>query len=189
MEERRNSSVRTISFVMLVTLLGKVMGLYRDRLLAVHYGVSMEANAFFTASCIPRAFFDAVFASSIASCFIPVFSERLEKQGREAARRFANSFLTAVTLLTAALTALGMLFPQALVAVFADYSDPALNSLAASLTRVMFPTVVFSGVAFSLVATITEGLRLDDIVKSTGSQIRAVHFNEKGDLVAAVERK
>ena len=45
------------------------------------------------------------------------------------------------------------------------------------------------GVAFSLVATITEGLRLDDIVKSTGSQIRAVHFNEKGDLVAAVERK
>ena len=151
MEERRNSSVRTISFVMLVTLLGKVMGLYRDRLLAVHYGVSMEANAFFTASRIPRVFFDAVFASAIASCFIPVFSERLEKQGREAARRFANSFLTAVTLLTAALTALGMLFPQALVAVFADYSDPALNSLAASLTRVMFPTVVFSGVAFSLV--------------------------------------
>ena len=45
------------------------------------------------------------------------------------------------------------------------------------------------GVAFSLVASITESLRLDDIVKSTGSQIRAVHFNEKGDLVAAVENK
>ena len=40
-----------------------------------------------------------------------------------------------------------------------------------------------------LFRSITEGLRLDDIVKSTGSQIRAVHFNEKGDLVAAVERK
>ena len=44
------------------------------------------------------------------------------------------------------------------------------------------------GVAFSLVSTISEGLRLDDIVKSTGSQIRAVYFNEKGDLVAAVEK-
>ena len=42
------------------------------------------------------------------------------------------------------------------------------------------------GVAFSLVSTVTEGLRLDEIAKSTGSQIRAVHFNEKGDLVAAV---
>jgi ATP-dependent RNA helicase DeaD len=39
------------------------------------------------------------------------------------------------------------------------------------------------------VASITESLRLDDIVKSTGSQIRAVHFNEKGDLVAAAENK
>ena len=45
------------------------------------------------------------------------------------------------------------------------------------------------GVAFSLVASISEGLRLDDIAKSTGSQIRAVYFNEKGDLVAAMENK
>ena len=45
------------------------------------------------------------------------------------------------------------------------------------------------GVAFSLVASISEGLRLDDIVKSTGSQIRTVYFNEKGDLVAAAENK
>ena len=43
------------------------------------------------------------------------------------------------------------------------------------------------GVAFSLVASVTEGIRLDDIKKSTGSQIRTVDFNEKGDLVAAVE--
>ena len=42
------------------------------------------------------------------------------------------------------------------------------------------------GTAFSLVATIAEGLRLDEIAKVTGSQIRPVHFNEKGDLVAAV---
>ena len=41
------------------------------------------------------------------------------------------------------------------------------------------------GVAFSLVSTIAEGLRLDEIAKVTGSQIRPVHFNERGDLVAA----
>ena len=44
------------------------------------------------------------------------------------------------------------------------------------------------GVAFSLVSPITEGLRLDDIQKVTGSDIRKVYFNERGDLVAAVER-
>ncbi|MCI8422297.1 MAG: DEAD/DEAH box helicase [Lawsonibacter sp.] len=44
------------------------------------------------------------------------------------------------------------------------------------------------GVAFSLVASIAEGLRLDEIVRITGSQVRHVHFNENGDLVAAVEK-
>ena len=41
------------------------------------------------------------------------------------------------------------------------------------------------GVAFSLVSSVTESIRLDDIKKATGSQIRTVHFNDHGDLVAA----
>jgi ATP-dependent RNA helicase DeaD len=45
------------------------------------------------------------------------------------------------------------------------------------------------GVAFSLVSSITEGIRLDEIKKATGSDIREVYFNERGDLVAAAEGK
>ena len=44
------------------------------------------------------------------------------------------------------------------------------------------------GVAFSLVATVTEGIKLDEIKKLTGNDIRKVYFNERGDLVAAAER-
>ena len=109
---------------MAVTLIGKVLGLYRDRLLAVHYSTGAAANAFFTASRIPRVFFDAVFASAIAACFIPVFSEYLEKKGKQEAFRFASSFITAIVLLTGALTLAGMAFPQPLVAFFADYGQP-----------------------------------------------------------------
>ena len=117
MAPKRDNTARTISWVMAITLIGKVMGLYRDRLLAVRYSVGMEANAFFTASRIPRVFFDAVFASAIAACFIPVFSEYLEKQGRKEAERFAGQFVTVILLLTGGLSILGMLFPQPLVAL------------------------------------------------------------------------
>ena len=44
------------------------------------------------------------------------------------------------------------------------------------------------GVAFSLVSSVPESVRLDEIKKNTGNDIRAVRFNEKGDLVAAVRR-
>ena len=40
------------------------------------------------------------------------------------------------------------------------------------------------GVAFSLVSSVTEGLRLDEIRKNTGNEIVFVRFNERGDLVA-----
>lgn len=154
LEERHDNAARTVSFVMAITLIGKVLGLYRDRLLAVHYSTGPAANAFFTASRIPRVFFDAVFASAIAACFIPVFSEYLEKKGKQEALRFAGSFLTVVVLLTGGLTLAGMAFPGPFVALFADYSDPQTTALAVSLTRVMFPTVLFSGAAFSLVGVL-----------------------------------
>ena len=118
--EERNSAAKTVSLVMAVTLAGKALGLYRDRLLAVRYSTGPAANAFFTASRIPRVFFDAVFASAVAACFIPVFSEYLEKRGRQEAFRFAGVFLTVIALLTGALTLVGMAFPQPLVALFAD---------------------------------------------------------------------
>ena len=154
MERKQGGAARTISFMMLVTLVGKALGLYRDRLLAVHYSTGPAANAFFTASRIPRVFFDAVFASAIAACFIPVYSEFLEKKGKEEANRFAGRFITVIALLTGVFTLVGMAFPQPFVALFADYADPKTTALAVSLTRVMFPTVLFSGIAFSLVGVL-----------------------------------
>ena len=50
-------ATRTISIVMVITLIGKILGLYRDHLMAVHYGTAgMEAKAFYVASRIPRVF-------------------------------------------------------------------------------------------------------------------------------------
>lgn len=53
-----------------------------------------------------------MFASAIAACFIPVFSEFLEKKGRKEAFRFAGNFITVMALLTGACTLIGMLFPR-----------------------------------------------------------------------------
>lgn len=151
MAKDRDNSAKTVSVMMIITLAGKVLGLYRDHLLAERYGIGMEASAFYTASRIPRVFFDAVFASAITSCFIPVFSEYLTKKGREEAFRFSGRFITVMALLTAVLSGLGMAFAGPLVALFADGYDSHTAALAASLTRVMFPTVLFTGIAFSFV--------------------------------------
>ncbi len=152
MAQEKDHSTRTISIVMVITLVGKVLGLFRDHLMAVHYGTAgVEAKAFYVASRIPRVFFDVVFASAIAACFIPVFSQYLTQQGKKEAFRFGGNFLSVMTLLTALLTVLGVVFAGPLVTLFADGYDGETAALAVSLTRVMFPTVLFTGVAFSFV--------------------------------------
>lgn len=45
MEERQDHATRTISIVMIIALVGKVLGLYRDHLLAVYYGTGKIGRA------------------------------------------------------------------------------------------------------------------------------------------------
>lgn len=151
MAEKSRNSVKTISLVVVLTLAGKILGLFRDRLMTINYGGGMETNAFLTASRIPRVFFDAIFASAIAASFIPIFSEYLTKKGKREAFLFSGNFITVIGLIALVLTAAGMIFAEELVTLFADGYDAQTAALSASLTRMMFPTVLFTGVAFSFV--------------------------------------
>lgn len=154
MEKKKRGAVWTVGLMMVITLGGKVLGLLRDRLLTVNYGSGPEANAFLTASRIPRVFFDTVFASAISACLIPVLGEVLEKRGKKDAFRFAGNFMTVMALLCAVLTVLGTVFAPFLTSIFADGYDAETAALCADLTRIMMPTVLFTGLAFCFVGVL-----------------------------------
>lgn len=151
MAEKNNNPVKTISLVMILMLIGKLLGLLRDRLLPIYYGSGIETNAFLTASRIPRVFFDIIFASAVAASFIPVFSEHVIKKGKRDAIIFSGNFITVVGLFSLILTALGIIFASPLVRLFADGYDAETTALCVSLTRMLFPTVLLTGIAFSFV--------------------------------------
>lgn len=148
---KEKNVLKTINYIILITLIGKLMGLYRDRLIAVTFGTGMDANAFLTASLIPRVFFDVVFASAITSCFIPIFNEYLTKDGEKRGFFFAHSFITLMICATAVITALGMVFSGVLVNLFGEGFNAATADLCRQLLIYMFPTVIFTGVAFAFV--------------------------------------
>ena len=57
MSDSNERTVRAATTMMIITLVGKILGLVREMLLASNYGSGMEAIAFQTASRIPRVFF------------------------------------------------------------------------------------------------------------------------------------
>lgn len=150
-EEQKKKNIRTVGVMMALTLLGKVLGLLRDMLLGHTFATGMAATAFLTASRIPRNFFDAIFASAVSASFIPVFNEYLERRGREEAFRLSSAFINLMTLLTATLSVLGMIFAAPITALLADGFDAETAALCASLLRILFPLMLFTGLAFSLV--------------------------------------
>ncbi len=153
-EPKEKSHLKTVGLIMVITLLGKVLGLVRDMFLGHNFGTGMESMAFQVASRIPRTFFDAIFASAISASFIPVFSNVMELRGKKAAFRLSHAFFTWIGLLTAALAALGMLFAEPIVQVLGGGFDAETAALCASLLRILFPTVFFTGVAFSMVGVL-----------------------------------
>ena len=145
---------QTVGLIMVITFIGKVMGLIRDMLMGHNFATGAASNAFQTASQIPRNFFDAVFASAISASFIPVFNETLEKDGKDEAFRLSRSFFTLMGLLTLLLSALGMLFAPQLTGLLATGFDEETAALCTNLLRMLFPTVFFTGLAFSMVGVL-----------------------------------
>lgn len=154
MSEKNKNAVKLVGFIMIITLMGKVLGLFRDQLLAWNYGVGVEANAFTSASRIPRIFFDAVFASAVSSSFIPVFNEYLEKDGKKKTFEFSNNFISIVILVTALMTVFGIVFAPFLQNVFAGGFEGETARLCTELLRILFPMLIFTGVAFSYVGVL-----------------------------------
>ncbi len=154
MEEKPKNHLKTVGLIMMITLIGKVLGLVRDMFLGHNFGTGMESAAFQVASRIPRTFFDAIFASAISASFIPVFGSAMELRGKEDAFRLSRAFFTWVGLLTAVFSLMGIAFAEPIVGLLADGFDEETAALCTSLLRILFPTVFFTGLAFSMVGVL-----------------------------------
>lgn len=143
--------LKTAGFMAIATLLAKVCGLIRDSLIAGYFSTGIEADAFMMASKIPTMLFDMVIGGVITASFIPIFNGILEKENREKALKYASKLITVVFLLTTLISILGIVFSDEIVNVLAPKFSGEKHDLTATLSSIMFPMIIFTGFAYSLV--------------------------------------
>lgn len=147
----KKSLSKSAALMGVIILLSKVMGLVRDSMIASAYGTTEAAIAYETASKLPVTIFDFVLGGVVTSAFIPVYNSLAVKKGRRDALAFAQSYVNLILVITVTLSVIGTVFAPALVSVIAPELDGTTASLASYLTRIMFPMVIFVGLAFSFV--------------------------------------
>lgn len=132
---------RAAAVVSAATMLSRVLAVVREQLYAALFGASMHADAFRVGFRIPNLLRDLFAEGALSAAFVPTFTDRLQKEGREAAFRLANVVLGAVLVVVGGLMLVGIAAAPAVVHVLADgyESVPGKFELTVELTRLMFP--------------------------------------------------
>lgn len=148
---KKNNAIKTIAMMIIISVIGKILGLVREILFGYNFGTaSMDGTAFTYASNIPNQFLDIMFASSITSSFIPIFNNHLENKGRDSAFKLFNNFLSIIILLTGFVILLSIIFCVPIVNLIASGLDPQTKLLTTRLLKIVLPVLMFSGIAFSM---------------------------------------
>ena len=141
-------------------LASRVLGFVRDMIIAKLFGASMSADAFFVAFRIPNMLRELFGEGALSASFIPVFTQTLNREGREEAWRVARITATLLASTLFLVTVAGFVLAPAIVWVMAPgfHINPQKLRLTVFLTRVTFPYIFFVGMA-ALLMGILNSLR------------------------------
>ncbi len=124
-----------------LTLVSRLIGFFRDIVLAAVLGAGPVADAFFVALRLPNHF-RAIFAEgAFNAAFVPAYARVRQQRGGAAAILFADRVFTLLFASQVVLLALALIFTPAVIGLLAPGfgDDPERFPLAVELTRITFP--------------------------------------------------
>jgi putative peptidoglycan lipid II flippase len=136
-----------------LTLVSRVLGFVRDILFAWAFGSGWVADAFNVAFRFPNLFRRLFGEGAFNSAFVPLFAKKLEGEGKEAARSFAEETMSGLLFVLVILSAIFMIgMPWLMYLLAPGFSaNPEKFELAVLLTRITFPYLL----CMSLVAMLS----------------------------------
>jgi len=126
------------------TLLSRILGFFRDMILAYVLGAGISADAFYVAYRLPNMMRRLFAEGSMTMAFVPVFSRLREEEGDARAFAMPRSALVWLLLILGVLTALAILFARPLTRLITPgfVDNPPLFDLTVDLTRIVFPYII-----------------------------------------------
>lgn len=145
-----NSQAKTINSAALIiavsSLLSRLLGLVRDRLLAGKFGAGPELDVYFAAFRIPDFIYNILIAGGIVVAFLPLFSEFFLKD-RKKAWEFAGNLLSIFFFLLALISFLLFILTPFLVKFITPGFSPEQVSFAILLTRILLLSPILLGLS------------------------------------------
>ena len=135
------SGARTVAkaagLLMLAQLASRILGFFRESLMAGFYGKTGVTDAYQTAFILPDLLYWLLVGGVLSSAFIPVFSEYINKGNEEEGWRVASSFLNIIFLLLSGLVILALFFTPQFIRMQVPGFTTENQALTVHLTRII----------------------------------------------------
>lgn len=133
---------KAAAVILLFTALSKILGFVREMVLAYVFGAGKATDAYVVALTIPSILFSLLGGALVAGA-VPLFASFKNRFGEEEAWRLFSAMITFLLVLLLGFVALGEPLARQLVWLITPKLPDDTALLAASLTRIMLPAVVF----------------------------------------------
>ena len=126
------------------TIISRILGYFRDILIAIFLGTGLIADAFFVAFRIPNTFRRLFAEGTFNAAFVPSYTSELSK-GKVKSKKFADQIFNLLFLSLFFLVFIIEIFMPIFVSLIAPgfVGDTEKLELAISLTRITFPYLMF----------------------------------------------
>lgn len=138
---------KTAFILMLITILSKILGFGREVTLSYFYGASNVSDAYLIALTIPMVIFEFI-GVGISTGYIPMYSRVQELHGQLESNRYTNNLINILVVTCTGIIALGIIFAEPLVKVFAMGFAGETLVLAVRFTRLSLLGIYFTGLIY-----------------------------------------
>lgn len=136
------------ALVGIFSLLSRIVGLIRDRVLAGMFGAGNTLDIYYAAFKVPDFLFNLIVIGALSASFIPMFARYYQQPlQRERAWRFTNNILHLVGFGMILIAVILFIFANPVAALIAPGFDHLKQAQVASFTRVMLLSEIFLAIS------------------------------------------
>ncbi|OGG00233.1 murein biosynthesis integral membrane protein MurJ [Candidatus Gottesmanbacteria bacterium RBG_13_37_7] len=140
---RQQTSIFSAASIIMVTVaFSRVLGLYRDRLLAARFPPA-ELGVYYAAFRLPNMIFELLVMGALATAFIPVFTSYLDTKGKTEAFKMAAVLINIGIIIFSVMAIPVFIFAKQISLFLAPGFSSSQIELMTSFTRIMILAQVF----------------------------------------------
>lgn len=153
--KEQNEIISTVSILMVLSLVTKLVGMVFLSLVARQFGASRETDLFYLASAIPETITNIILLGAVSGAIIPIFVKVREKEGEDRFKLAFSSTMNLAMLSFIALSILAAIFARELVPFATELvqqkkplTPEEINKIVEMMRLMLIPQIVLGFSAF-----------------------------------------